>query len=229
MQEIDHYVARKLRYYRNKMNWPLKTLAAKLNISLQQLQRYENCTNKISAGMLYQLAEILKIDITCFFDGFHKDENDLHANNYKILLIEDNADDEFFFRKSIEKFSKDIDVYVLKDESGITNFFRSLQEQGFSSFLKPDIIFLDLNLPTLKGFDILQDIKKRPLLHSIPVIVLTSSISEDDIAKSYHLHASGFIRKSFLFQEFCDQIHRTLSYWVDIVRLPSHSEHKKAG
>ncbi len=229
MHEIDHYVARKLRYYRNKMNWPLKTLAAKLNISLQQLQRYENCTNKISAGMLYQLAEMLKIDIACFFDGFHKDEKDPHANNYKILLIEDNADDEFFFRKSIESFSKDIDVYVLKDESGITNFFRSLQEQGFSSFLKPDIIFLDLNLPTLKGFDILQDIKKRPLLHSIPVIVLTSSISEDDIAKSYHLQASGFIRKSFLFQEFCDQIHRTLSYWVDIVRLPAHADHRKVG
>ncbi|HXF90598.1 MAG TPA: helix-turn-helix transcriptional regulator, partial [Candidatus Nitrosotenuis sp.] len=96
MQDIDHYVARKLRYYRNKMNWPLKTLAAKLGISLQQLQRYENCTNKISAGMLYQLAEILKIDIACFFDGYNQQSHDLQIHKYKILLIEDNADDEFF-------------------------------------------------------------------------------------------------------------------------------------
>jgi CheY-like chemotaxis protein/DNA-binding XRE family transcriptional regulator len=229
MQDIDHYVARKLRYYRNKMNWPLKTLASKLGISLQQLQRYENCTNKISAGMLYQLAEMLKIDVMCFFDGYQKETQAAKDDRYKILLIEDNADDEFFFRKSIESFSKDIDVYVLKDEASVSQFFRSLQEQGFSNFLKPDIIFLDLNLPSLKGFDVLQDIKKRPLLHSIPVIILTSSINEEDISKSYHLQASGYIRKSFLFQDFCEQIHRTLSYWIDIVRLPMHLNHKKAG
>ena len=227
MDNLDLHIAKKVRYYRNKFGWPLKTLAANLGISLQQLQRYESAVNKIPSSALYQIALAFKIDLNCFFDGYNANDESASDDVFKILLIEDNTDDEFFFRKSINDFHKILDIYVLKNGNDVLHFFRTLNGDGVPYFKRPDIIFLDLNLPNLSGFDILQDIKKRQILHDVPVIILSSSLSDNDVTRSYHMQASGFIRKDFNFSNYKNQIHSTFNYWIDIVKLPTHQAPKQ--
>lgn len=227
IDDIDKYVAKKLKYYRVKFNWPLKKLADDLDVSLQQMHRYEQGTNKISAGLLYKLSKIFKIEIACFFDNFESLESDNKNNAYKILLIEDNPDDEFFFRKCIAEFDQRCDIYVLRDGTEVLNYFRELQDTSVRLFSQPDIIFMDLNIPSANGFELLNDLKKRPILNGVPIIVLTSSVNEEDASRSYLLHANGFIRKSFTFKEYSEQLNMALNYWIKAASLPHHEQIKE--
>ena len=224
IDDIDKYVSKKLGYYRRKFNWPLKKLADDLNVSLQQIHRYEQGTNKISAGLLYKLSKTFHIDISCFYDKFDREINEKVSKSYKILLVEDNPDDEYFFRKCIVEFDEPLEIYVLKDGTEVINYFRELQDTSVRLFSQPDIIFMDLHLPSISGFDLLSDLKKRPILNGVPIIILTSSISDTDVTKSYLLHANGFIKKSFTFKEYSEQLNRALNYWIKAASLPHHEQ-----
>lgn len=226
IDDIDRYVAKKLKYYRTKFDWPLKKLADDLNVSLQQMHRYEQGTNKISAGLLYKLSKIFQIDISCFYDKFDKETDEEIIKTYKILLIEDNPDDEYFFRKCIGQFDEPLEIYVLRDGAEVINYFRELQDTSVRLFSQPDIIFMDLNLPSINGFELLNDLKKRPVLNGVPIIILTSSINDEDATKSYLLHANGFIKKSFTFKEYSEQLNRALNYWIKAASLPHHEQVK---
>ncbi len=218
ISELDTFLADKLRFYRKQMKWPLKRLADELGVSLQQVQRYEQGTNKISASLLYHLADIFSTDVNSFFEGFRKEKRkDEKRSDLNVLLVEDNAHDEFLFRKALSECPKKIDLYVVKDGQEALNFFHDKPSSTFS----PDIVFMDLYLPHIQGFELLQDLKRRPVWKDIPVIVMTTSTSEEDVARSYHLQSSGFIRKSFQFDEFKDSLLQTIHYWSDIVKLPS--------
>lgn len=226
IDDVDRYVAKKLKYYRTKFDWPLKKLADDLNVSLQQMHRYEQGTNKISAGLLYKLSKIFQIDISCFYDKFEKETDEETSKTYKILLIEDNPDDEYFFRKCIAQFDEPLEIYVLRDGTEVINYFRELQDTSVRLFSQPDIIFMDLNLPSVNGFELLNDLKKRPVLNGVPIIILTSSINDEDATKSYLLHANGFIKKSFTFKEYSEQLNRALNYWIKAASLPHHEQVK---
>lgn len=198
MNEVDLNLAKRLKFFRARMNWPLKTLASDLGISIQQLQRYEQGVNKIPASTLFCICKSMKIDISSFFESI----DSIHPKReaFKIALVEDNANDEFLFRKALEDFPERLDIFVMRSGEEASNFFRNIYEVEYKELAHPDIIFLDLYLPSVRGLDLLQEIKRRPMFQNTPVIVLTSSINTHDMNKSYQLHASGFIRKSFSFQ-----------------------------
>ena len=99
-------------------------------------------------------------------------------------MIEDNPDDEYFFRKCISEFDQPLEIYVLRDGAEVINYFRELQDTSVRLFSEPDIIFMDLNLPSASGFDLLSDLKKRPVLNGVPIIILTSSINDEDATRS---------------------------------------------
>ncbi len=223
VDQKDEILGKKVTFFRRKMNWPLKTLAAMLGVSIQQLQRYEKGVNKISASMLYQLSKIFKVDLTCFFEGFetHHDYEDV----YNVLLIADSASDEFLLRKALADFPKKLHIYTINDGQTALSFFNDVVHESEQTLPRPDLIFLDLHLPLIRGLDILKDIKRRAHLNEIPVIVLSSSLSADDRSAAYSLQASGFIRKSFTYKEFKSQLYKAMSYWTDVVELPRFSEH----
>jgi CheY-like chemotaxis protein len=218
----DILLGRKITLFRKKMNWPLKTLAADLNVSIQQLQRYEKGLNKISAIMLYQLAGIFKVGVNCFFDEFEECLSS-EENTFRVLLIEDSPRDEFLLRRALADFPKKVHVYTINDGKEVLNFFNDLCQEAVNVLPKPDLILLDLNIPSIRGLDILRDIKKRVQLCEIPVVILSSSVSDDDRSSAYSLQASGFIRKSFVYKEFKNQLFQALTYWMDIVELPHYS------
>lgn len=222
----DEILGKKVAHFRSRMNWPLKTLAGDLGVSIQQLQRYEKGINKISATMLFELSKIFKVDITAFFDD--DDHNFLEADSFNILLVEDNVNDEFLLRKALSDFPKKLNIYTINDGYAAMDFFNDISNGQINDLPKPDLIFLDLHLPLMRGLDILKDMKRKVPLQEIPVIVLSSSINPEDRASAYGLQASGFIRKSFDYEEFKEHILKAMSYWTDAVELPRFSEMHRA-
>lgn len=216
----DVLLGKKVMLFRKKMNWPLKTLAADLNVSIQQLQRYEKGLNKISAVMLYQIAEIFEVPIEYFFEEFGN-HVPIDEELFRILLIEDSANDEFLLRKALMDFPRKMHIYAINDGKEAMNFFNDLCQKAPDALPKPNLILLDLNLPSVRGLDLLRDIKKRAQLCEIPVVVLSSSANPEDRSTAYSLQASGFIRKSFAYSEFKNQLFQALTYWIDIVELPN--------
>jgi CheY-like chemotaxis protein len=223
INELDIYLGKRVKSFRVKLHLPLKSLAMKLGISIQQLQRYETGLNKISASLLYTIALEFKTDVAIFFEGYKGFPRSLTLprtpNN--ILLIEQSKDDEAIFRQAVMDFTEKLNVYTCHDGEEALNFLRSLEESSALFFPKPDLIFLDLALPLISGLDVLKDLKRRPMTQSIPVVIFSRNTSHDDMLKSYSFHASGFINKSFSYNEVKEQIHKTLSYWIHTVVLPT--------
>jgi len=225
INELDLYLGKRVKAFRTKMRWPLKTLAMKLGISIQQLQRYESGLNKISASLLYAIAQEFNTDLAIFYEGYEGPLKNLHSPNHpnNILLIEENKDDEVLFRQAVMEFPEKLNVFACHNGEEAINFFRSLEDTSTFFFPKPDLIFLDLTLTNISGFDVLKEIKRRPNLQNTPVVIFSRNSSYEDMLKSYCLHASGFINKSFSYNEVKEQIHKTLTYWMQTVVLPTQN------
>ena len=95
------------------------------------------------------------------------------------------------------------------------------KEKPFTNSPTPDIILLDLNLPQKDGREVLEEIKTDDKLKRIPVVVLTTSKAEEDIVKSYDLHANSYITKPVDFDQFIRVIKSIEDFWLEVVRLPS--------
>lgn len=227
---VDVFVGQKLKDYRCKLGWTLHDLGEKLEVSYQQIHKYEQGQTKIPASSLYRLSKIFSASPNCFFEGFNPDENmDLlksdsdtiniqDTKKMNILLIEDNSSDEFLFRKALEESEHPHNLYTLHDGEQALDFLR--RKRILAGFPRPDIIILDLNLPKMNGHSILRAIKQDRGIQDIPVIILTSSLSKKDMISVYRNHASGYICKSFDFKTFKKNILIALHYWAQVVVLP---------
>lgn len=97
--------------------------------------------------------------------------------------------------------------------------FSHLEEQPL-----PGLILLDLNMPVMDGREVLKELKKDPVLKSIPVVVLTTSKAEEDIAKSYNMGVNSFIIKPISFDSLVDMVKSMTNYWFHIVSLPNTNQ-----
>lgn len=136
-----------------------------------------------------------------------------------ILLIEDNPGDVRLTRTALEKGNIEAELIVIKD--GVEALAHLRQEGRPAEARLPDIVLLDLNLPKKDGREILAEIKRDPRLKAIPVIALTSSKSEDDVVRSYRLHANSYIIKPSRWDDYERVISATLKYWLSIAKLPN--------
>ena len=97
-----------------------------------------------------------------------------------------------------------------------------LRKEGqFANATRPDLILLDLNLPGKDGREVLKEVKEDDNLKKIPIVVLTTSKAEEDILKSYDLHANSYITKPVDFDQFINVIKSIESFWLEVVKLPS--------
>ncbi|MFQ5795053.1 MAG: response regulator [Candidatus Bipolaricaulia bacterium] len=145
----------------------------------------------------------------------------VEVRKLKILLIEDNPDDIEMTEQALKKSEFDSDLFVVRDGEEALNF---LHKQGeHQDAPRPDLILLDLNLPKIDGREVLVRIKRDEKLRRIPVIVLTISEYERDIAKAYNSGASSYITKPIDFSKFVKIIKTVRDYWR-IVQLPSEEE-----
>ncbi|GAC1618969.1 MAG: response regulator [Candidatus Acidiferrum sp.] len=141
------------------------------------------------------------------------------AKVIEILLVEDNPGDA---RLTLEAFKEGKIVNnftVMKDGVEALAFLR--RQGAYAGARAPDLILLDLNLPKKDGREVLAEIKADKCLKSIPVVILTTSGSQDDIAKAYGAHANCYITKPLDLEQFLRVAHSIESFWLSMVKLPS--------
>ena len=139
-----------------------------------------------------------------------------------ILLVEDNPGDVRLTQEALKEgnFSHSLQLKVVPDGEEAILF---LSRKGkYANEEIPDIIFLDLNLPRKDGREVLAEIKENPELKMIPVVVLTTSEAEQDILKSYQLHANCYITKPVDINQFIDVVKSIENFWFNVVKLPTH-------
>ena len=137
----------------------------------------------------------------------------------EILLIEDNPGDARLTREALKDGKMKINLTIMTDgEEGTDYLFK---RKKYINALRPDLILLDLNLPKKNGREVLAEIKNDEILKSIPVIILTMSKAEEDIIKSYNLHANCFITKPIDLMKFFEVVKLIEGFWLTIVKLPT--------
>jgi CheY-like chemotaxis protein len=136
----------------------------------------------------------------------------------EILLAEDNPGDVKLTEKAFERGHVYNNLHVVSD--GVEALAYLHGEGEYEDRPRPDLILLDLNMPRKDGTDVLEDIKSDPDLRRIPVVVLTSSEAEEDIVKSYDLHANAYLTKPIDFDGFLDVVERIEDFWLSVVKIP---------
>lgn len=135
-----------------------------------------------------------------------------------VLMVEDNPDDVILTREALADAKIKIDLDVVEDGVEALAYLR--REREYAAISLPDLVLLDLNLPKKRGDEVLQEIKGDPALRRIPVVILTTSASEEDILKSYNLHANCYITKPVDFDQFSRVVRTIKDFWFTVVKLP---------
>ncbi|NDU71547.1 response regulator [Actinomadura sp. DSM 109109] len=136
-----------------------------------------------------------------------------------VLLVEDDPGDELMTREAFEHNKVGNTLQVVRDGAEALDFLYRRGEHAGAP--RPDLVLLDLNLPKRDGREVLQEIKSDPELASIPVVVLTTSSAEEDILRSYKLHANAYVTKPVDFDQFIKAIRQIDDFFVTVVRLPT--------
>jgi two-component system response regulator len=142
----------------------------------------------------------------------------VNANLISVLLVEDDPGDVMLIREAFADYKVGNILSVVSDGVEAMRFVRG--EGDYAGAERPDLVLLDLNLPRKSGAEVLAEIKGDPELSLIPVIVLTTSEADEDILRSYKLHANAYITKPVDFDRFKQIVHQIDDFFIGIVKLP---------
>jgi len=136
-----------------------------------------------------------------------------------VLLVEDNPGDVRLTKEALKDAKLKIHMHVVGDGMEAMAFLR---KQGkYTASPRPDLVLLDLNLPKKDGRQVLAEIKEDPDLRRIPVVIITSSKAEEDVLKSYNLHANCYVTKPLDLDQFITVVQSIEQFWLTIVKLPN--------
>ncbi|MEM9625705.1 MAG: response regulator [Pseudomonadota bacterium] len=140
----------------------------------------------------------------------------------ELLLIDDDQSDVYLAKRALKKCSTEVKVQVACHGEEALSLLR--REPSHEDARRPDLIFLDLNMPRMNGHEFLKEIKADDDLRSIPTIVMSMSESNVDMQESYRLQASAYIAKPIELEAFAEVIRSIESHWFRVVRLPQERE-----
>jgi CheY-like chemotaxis protein len=135
-----------------------------------------------------------------------------------VLLVEDDPGDILMTREAFQHHKIQNKLHVVTDGEQALQFLHQTGE--YTDVPRPGLILLDLNLPRRSGHEVLAELKEDPQLRVIPVVILTTSQAEEDILRSYSLHANAYVSKPVDFERFMDIIRQIDSFFVTVVKLP---------
>jgi CheY-like chemotaxis protein len=141
-----------------------------------------------------------------------------HSRAIKVLLVEDDEGDVVLTREAFEEYLHNR-LDVVNDGDAALAYLR--RRPPYQDVPSPDLVLLDLNLPGRDGREVLSEIKSDPELTHIPVVVLTTSAAEEDVLRSYQLHANAYVTKPVDLDSFIAAIRQIDHFFVSVVRLPS--------
>ena len=164
--------------------------------------------------------------VCCFLcEGVHTEgwEKAL-VRDETILLVEDDPDDELLTRRALKKNNVCNDVVAVRDGAEALEYlFGTGRHEGRDPDAMPQVLLLDLGLPKVDGLEVLRRIRADERTRLLPVVVLTSSVDEEDMAKSYNLGANSVVRKPVEVARFCEAVVELGLYWVVLNETPSSS------
>ena len=140
------------------------------------------------------------------------------AGAIQILMVEDSLDDIEITTEALTDAKVRCNLHAVRDGVQAMAYLRRQGE--FEDAMRPDVIFLDLNMPRMDGRQVLEQIKSDPKLQKIPVVVLTTSEADEDILKAYELHANCYITKPVDMKQFIKVVRAIEDFWFTVVRLP---------
>ena len=142
----------------------------------------------------------------------------MNGRPVEILLVEDNPGDVRLTIEALRESNFITNLNVARDGVEALAYLR--REDKFANSVRPDLILLDLNLPRKDGREVLAEIKADPKLHTIPIVVLTTSRAEQDVLRSYELQANCFITKPVDLEQFITVVKSIENFWLTVVTLP---------
>jgi chemotaxis family two-component system response regulator Rcp1 len=148
--------------------------------------------------------------------------NDMKAiRSIEILMVEDNPGDVRLTQETLKDSKISNTLHVVEDGVAALDFL--YRRAGYGQAPRPDLILLDLNLPKKNGREVLQEIKQDAHLKTIPVVILTTSKSEEDVLRAYSLHANCYITKPVDFEQFIKIVRTIEQFWLTIVTLTENN------
>src|SRR3954453_12199319 len=139
------------------------------------------------------------------------------SRTMEVLLVEDSADDVFLTQEAFDDAAVEVRLHVARDGEEAMDFLRG------ESNPRPDLMLLDLNMPRKDGREVLLEVRQDPNLTDIPIVVLTTSTSDEDILAAYQAHVNSYIRKPVTFERFAEAVKALGDYWFELVTLPPPS------
>ncbi|HSS88270.1 MAG TPA: response regulator [Streptosporangiaceae bacterium] len=134
-----------------------------------------------------------------------------------VLLVEDDPGDVLMTKEAFEHYKLRNVLHVVTDGEQALQFLR--RTGGYAGAPRPGLILLDLNLPRLDGLEVLAELKADPVLKVIPVVILTTSQAQQDVLRSYALHANAYVSKPVDFETFMEVIRQIDNFFVTVVKL----------
>jgi two-component system, chemotaxis family, response regulator Rcp1 len=141
----------------------------------------------------------------------------------QLLLVEDNSADSALLRMLFNESAPHVEVHLAQDGDQASAFLSC--EAPYQSSPVPDLILLDLNLPRKDGWELLKEVKSHPVHKLIPVILLSTSNNDREIAHAYELGAAAFLSKPIELESFRDMVHDFCRFWLQRVRLATRPEY----
>jgi CheY-like chemotaxis protein len=135
-----------------------------------------------------------------------------------VLLVEDDDGDALIIQEAFEYYKIRNRLHVVTDGEAALRFVR--RQEPYAEAPRPGLILLDVNLPRRDGLAVLAELKADPELLILPVVMLTSSRAEEDILRSYSLHANAYVSKPVDFEHFIEAIRQIDDFFLTLVRLP---------
>ncbi len=147
----------------------------------------------------------------------------MNSNTVEILLVEDNISDAELTIRELRRHNMANNLVHVKDgEEALEFIFGTGRYAGQrENFLLPKVVLLDIQMPKLNGIEVLQELKKNPLTHAMPVVILTSSKENPDIKRCYELGANSYIVKPVNFERFAEAIRNLGFFWLLLNQSPS--------
>jgi CheY-like chemotaxis protein len=141
-----------------------------------------------------------------------------HVEMIDVLLVEDDAGDVLLIEEAFADNKVRNRLHTVSDGVEAIQFLR--REEPYADAPRPDLVLLDLNLPRKDGREVLAEVKADESLQHIPVVVLTTSKAEEDVLRSYKLHANAYVTKPVDFDRFIDVVRQIDEFFVTVVKLP---------
>lgn len=231
---IDQFLGERVRVRRKKLGLSQTALGKLVGLSFQQIQKYEQGANRIPASKLYELAEVLQVPVSFFYEGVERYRetlvkqsglsklSTLRRTALSVWLVSSDPEDMQQLSEMIGASPTATEVTQIAHIDQLSTKLRDTKQQLVSQL--PDVILACGQIKAQKGFQIIREVKRDRMLREVPIIVMTDLLAADDMHQAYQAYVSAYMIKHTDERKLSKSLNAMLAFWADAVILPSMEE-----